>query len=307
MVTDVSDLLRSKTHESFSQSSWVDWITSLQSTICESLDALEAKHSSTRFTKREWTRDANQDSKESGFEGNGVMRILENGSLFERAAVHVSNIHGNFSKNFASAIPGTEKSASFWACGLSLIVHPRNPHVPAIHMNVRSIATQKQWFAGCLDLNPMLGSYRAPKNSNPHPDTVFFHQKLKSLCDRHNSHYYENFSKQCDSYFFIPHRNVSRGVGGIFFDNLFVESAEDLKNYQEFSKSVGESLLDIYTPIVNERHIRTWTEEEEEEQLKNRGLYAEFNLLYDRGTLFGLKTKGNIDAIFSALPPRVRW
>jgi coproporphyrinogen III oxidase len=222
------------------------------------------------------------------------------GRVFEKVGVNVSLVHGKFAEAFAKEIPGTETDTSFAAAGISLVAHMQSPHVPAVHFNTRHIVTGKSWFGGGADLTPMLAAQR----TREHPNTHMFHEALKQACDAHGPDYYARFSKWCEEYFFIKHRNEPRGIGGIFYDYL------DSGNWDAdfaFTRDVGRALADVFPRIVRAGMNEVWTKEEREDQLAQRGRYAEFNLVYDRGTKFGLATGGNIEAILMSLPPLVRW
>jgi coproporphyrinogen III oxidase len=220
----------------------------------------------------------------------GVMR----GRVFEKVGVNVSTVFGAFKPEFAKQIPGAEVNPEFWASGISLVAHPRSPHVPPVHMNTRHIQTTKAWFGGGADLNPIVAD---------HADTEAFHARLKEACDAFDPEYYPRFKTWADEYFYLPHRDEHRGVGGIFYDYL----DDDPETHFAFTKAVGEAFLDIYPKIVRRHFQRHWTEAERAHQLMRRGRYAEFNLLYDRGTQFGLKTGGHTEAILMSLPPMVSW
>lgn len=264
----------------------------LQQNICTVLENLEqqftqsyaSSHAPAVFQKKTWQRQEG---------GGGCMALMQNGALFEKAGVNTSTVFGNFSEAFCHNIPGASRNSQFWASGVSLVIHPRNPHVPAIHMNVRHIMTQKSWFGGGIDLNPALPCAR---------ETEFFHQELQNVCNQHDPNFYKRFRKWADDYFWISHRNVARGVGGIFYDYLPADEAS-----WRFTRDIGELFPSLYVHLVQQKMHYPWTETERQAQLKYRGRYAEFNLLYDRGTTFGLKTGGNVDAILMSLPPHATW
>lgn len=267
-----------------------DWFESLRSRICAAFEAIEREAGSdAAFTYGQWFRD--DDS--SGASGGGVPAVMK-GTVFEKVGVNVSTVGGTFAPEFAKTINGAEADPRFFATGISLVAHMANPHVPAVHMNTRFLCTTKRWFGGGADLNPPLPYAE---------DTADFHAALQAACDGTPAGDYPRFKAWADDYFYIPHRGVHRGVGGIFYDHIEGDFADGLA----LSKAVGEAFLDIFPRIVRRRMAMPFTAEDKAKQLEWRGRYAEFNLVYDRGTLFGLKTGGNIDAILMSLPPLATW
>jgi len=273
-----------------------DWFESLRNRICAEFEAIERDAGSdARFDYTPWDREA---PGLAPGEGGGGVRGVMKGKVFEKVGVNVSTVSGAFSPEFARTIHGAQDDPTFFATGISLVAHMANPHVPAVHMNTRYLVTGKSWFGGGADLNPPI-----PREE----DTAFFHETFKATCDAHDPDHYPRFKAWADDYFYIPHRGVHRGVGGIFYDHL--ECADDaaFETNFAFTRAVGDAFLAAFPPIVRQRMNEDWSEDDYTRMLEWRGRYAEFNLVHDRGTLFGLKTGGNIDAILMSLPPMARW
>lgn len=278
-----------------------DWFESLRNRICAAFEEIEAEAgSNARFEYTNWDREGpgiTPGPIEQGGGGSGVRGVMK-GKVFEKVGVNVSTVGGEFAPEFAQTIHGASENPAFFATGISLVAHMANPHVPAVHMNTRFLVTTKRWFGGGADLNPPI-----PYDE----DTEAFHARFRAACAPFGPDVYERYRKWAEEYFFIPHRGVSRGVGGIFYDHLEVDGDASFDREFAFTKAIGEAFIDAFPPIVRRRMDTPYTEAELHEQRVWRGRYAEFNLVHDRGTLFGLRTGGNIEAILMSLPPMAAW
>ena len=263
-----------------------NWFKLLQNAICD--DIVKLEKNKFKFKSTSWKRNTKKD------EGGGEYRILSNGKIFEKVGVNYSKVYGKFPKKFQKNILGAEKDPSFWASGISIVMHMQNPHIPAMHFNTRFICTKKNWFGGGMDVTPAIKDMSEKNN---------FHKKLKLMCDQHNKKYYAKYKKWCDKYFYLPHRGEARGIGGIFFDYKKDNFEKDFK----FVRDVGVTFQMLFNNIIRKKISKKWTLKEKEKQYIKRGRYAEFNLLYDRGTKFGLQTGGNVEGILMSLPPIAKW
>ena len=258
------------------------WFKSLRDQFCEAFEKIDQKG---KFERKLWPHKGS---------GGGEISIMK-GKVFEKVGVNISTVSGEFSEDYRAQVKGTEKSANYWASGISLVAHMQSPKVPAFHFNTRFLVTDDSWFGGGADMTPTLENQK---------DTDTFHRKMKESCDSTAKNYYKEFKKNCDEYFYLPHREEARGVGGIFFDHL---NTNDWERDFNFVKEVGKKTLEAITEIIETHKDKKWTKEEKEKQLIKRGRYVEFNLIWDRGTLFGLKTGGSTEAILMSMPPEAKW
>ena len=271
------------------------WFQTLRDSLCASLETIERELPGSNAPPGRFERTAWKRPPEDGADGGGGVMSILHGRVFEKAGVNVSTVHGTFSERFRKEIPGADQDPRFWASGISVVIHPCSPKVPAAHMNTRHIVTAKGWFGGGADMTPVF-----PNDD----DTRDFHGALKGACDAADPAYYDKFKKWCDEYFFLPHRGEARGVGGIFYD--YVDTGDWDADFA-FTRAVGQAFAEVYAKIARRHFAEPWTEADRKAQLVKRGRYVEFNLLYDRGTRFGLQTGGNVDAILMSLPPMAEW
>ena len=263
-----------------------NWFKTLQHALCD--DILKIEKNKIKFRIKKWEKNIKNN------EGGGEFRILKNGKVFEKVGVNFSKVYGKFPKQFQKNIPGAEKDPRYWASGISVVMHMKNPLIPAMHFNTRYICTTQQWFGGGMDVTPSKIDNAEKKE---------FHSTLKNLCNRHNKGYYKKYKKWCDEYFYLPHRKEPRGIGGIFFDY-------ETKNWDEnfkFIKDLGLGFILLSKKIIKRKRNLKWSKKDKDKQLLKRGRYIEFNLLYDRGTKFGLNTGGNVESILMSLPPKAKW
>ena len=263
-----------------------NWFKLLQDAFCKDINKLE--NNKTNFVTTVWKKNHQKD------EGGGEYRILTNGKIFDKVGVNFSKVYGTFPKQFQKNIPGTKNDSRFWASGISVVMHMKNPLIPAMHFNTRYICTSHEWFGGGIDVTPSKNNQNEKKE---------FHKILRNMCNRHNKNYYKKYKKWCDEYFYLPHRKEARGIGGIFFDYKKNDFEKDFK----FVRDVGVTFQKIFNEIITKKIKKKWTFKDKEMQYIKRGRYTEFNLLYDRGTKFGLQTGGNIEGILMSLPPLAKW
>ncbi len=263
-----------------------NWFKELQEIICKEIESLESKKNI--FKKKTWLRGKKNN------EGGGEFRIFENGKIFDKVGVNFSEVYGKFSKKFKNKIPGTKNSSKFWASGISVVMHMKNPYVPAMHFNTRYIVTGHDWFGGGMDVTPCFNDKKLEKR---------FHSKMKNVCDKHNKKYYARYKKWCDKYFYLPHRGEKRGIGGIFFDYKNDGYVKDFS----FVRDIGLTFIEVFKDIIKTKNKKKWNKKDKNIQYIKRGRYVEFNLLYDRGTKFGLQTGGNVEGILMSLPPIAKW
>jgi coproporphyrinogen III oxidase len=291
----LADEYGSQEHKTFV----IEWFAKLRDDLCFALELAEIDSKGTndsselgpgKFQRKSWKRNG-----EGGKPGGGGTMSMLRGRVFEKAGVNISEVEGEFSPEFCKNIPGADQDPRFWAAGISVVIHPKSPLVPAAHMNTRMIVTQKAWFGGGGDLTPVFEDSE---------ETALFHRAYKDACDKYDPNYYPQYKKACDEYFYLPHRNESRGVGGIFYDNL---NTGDWETDFAFTQDVGRAFMDVYPYLARRAMDLSWTKAQKQAQLIKRGRYVEFNLLHDRGTLFGIRTGGNTEAILMSMPPEVKW